>query len=59
MPRGTTLRNIRIDDARWDTLGEIAAAECKDRSALVRDMIDVLIDGYDWDAITPPTDPQR
>lgn len=46
--KGTTLRNIRIDDERWDALGEVAEAEGTDRSALIRAMIDEKV------AITPP-----
>lgn len=45
MPRGTTLRNVRIDDARWDALGEVAEEQATDRSKLIRDMIDVLLEG--------------
>ena len=47
MPRGTTLRNVRIDDERWDALGEAATAEGRDRSAVIRDMIDVYLEGLD------------
>lgn len=43
MPRGTTLRNVRIDDDRWKRLGEYAESHDTDRSALIRDMIDELI----------------
>lgn len=43
MPRGTTLRNVRIDDARWVALGEVADEEGTDRSKLIRDMIDALL----------------
>lgn len=39
-PRGTTLRNVRIDDDRWQALGELATDEGTDRSALIRQMID-------------------
>lgn len=42
MARGTTLRNIRIDDERWQALGEIAADNDTDRSAMIRDWIDSL-----------------
>lgn len=45
MPRGTTLRNVRIDDERWDALGEAAEAEGSDRSAVIRDMIDAYLEG--------------
>lgn len=49
-PKGTTLRNIRIDDDRWDALGEAAAIEGRDRSAVIRDLID--------EYLMPPPDPQ-
>jgi hypothetical protein len=42
MPRGTTLRNVRVDDDRWDALETAAAADALDRSAAIR----ALIDGY-------------
>lgn len=42
MPRGTTLRNIRVDDERWHFLREYAEARNTDRSALFRDWIDSL-----------------
>lgn len=48
MARGTTLRNIRIDDGRWRLLGQAAQLEDTDRSQLIRDMIDVYLEGYDW-----------
>lgn len=48
-PRGTTLRNVRIDDERWDWLGRAADAEGTDRSKLIRDMIDVFLEGYDFE----------
>lgn len=47
MARGTTLRSIRIDDDRWVALGEAAEAEGRDRSAVIRDMIDVYLEGLD------------
>lgn len=40
MARGTTLRNVRIDDERWAALGDAAAAEGRDRSAVIRDLVD-------------------
>jgi predicted transcriptional regulator len=43
MSRGTTLRNIRLDDERWNALGAIAEAEGTDRTALLRDLIDERI----------------
>ena len=49
MSRGTKMRNVRVDDARWAALGDIAERDGKDRSALIRDMIDQLIEGYDPD----------
>lgn len=42
MPRGTTLRNVRVDDDRWEALEKAAAAADLDRSAVIR----ALIDGY-------------
>jgi hypothetical protein len=42
MPRGTTLRNIRVDDERWTFLDEYAKAHGTDRSALFREWIDSL-----------------
>lgn len=47
MPRGTTLRNVRLDDDRWQALGDAAEAEGKDRSKLIRDMIDVYLEGLE------------
>lgn len=46
-PRGTTLRNVRIDDERWEALGDAAEAEGRDRSAVIRDLIDAYIEGRD------------
>lgn len=43
MPRGTTLRNVRIDDERWEALREIAEEGATTRSELIRDMIDERI----------------
>lgn len=40
--RGTTHRNIRIDDERWAAFGEIAEERGTDRSAMVRAWIDEL-----------------
>lgn len=40
MARGTTLRNVRIDDDRWQALGEVADRIDSDRSAIIRDLID-------------------
>lgn len=48
----TPLRNVRIDDERWEWLGRAAQAEGSDRSALIRGMIDVYLEGLD--DITPP-----
>jgi len=42
MPRGTTLRNVRIDDERWHALGKIAEENETDRSAMIREWIDEL-----------------
>lgn len=47
MPRGTTLRNIRIDDERWNALREAAEEQGTDASKVIRDMIDVYLDGRD------------
>lgn len=44
MARGTTLRNVRIDDGRWKALGEVAGARDTDRSKLIRDMIDAFLE---------------
>lgn len=43
MPRGTTLRNIRIDDDRWNALREAAEQRGTDASKVIRDMIDVYL----------------
>lgn len=42
MPRGTTLRNVRIDGERWDAFAAAVAADSLDRSTAIR----ALIDGY-------------
>lgn len=42
MPRGTKLRNIRIDDERWEAFGEIAEQRETDRTAMIREWIDEL-----------------
>lgn len=40
-PKGTTLRNVRIDDERWTALLDIAKEHgLKDRSELIRAWID-------------------
>jgi predicted DNA-binding ribbon-helix-helix protein len=43
MSRGTTKRNVRIDDARWAALEQIAKDEGTDRSTVLRDLIDERI----------------
>lgn len=53
MGRGTTLRNVRIDDERWEGLLVVAEAEGSDRSQVIRDMIDVKLDAH---GIAPPAD---
>lgn len=52
MPRGTKLRNIRIDDERWEAFGEIAEQRETDRTAMIREWIDEL-----RGVMTPPTQP--
>lgn len=47
MGRGTTLRNVRIDDERWEALGAAAGAEGRDRSAVIRELIDEYLEGRD------------
>lgn len=39
MPRGTTLRNIRIDDQLWEAAKQKATAEGRDVSAVVRELL--------------------
>lgn len=43
-PRGTTLRNVRIDEQRWEAFKEACADEGTDASKQIRDMIDVWLD---------------
>lgn len=45
MPRGTTLRNFRCDDDRWEAFLTACAEEGTDASKRIRDMIDVWLDG--------------
>ena len=45
MPRGTTLRNFRCDDERWQAFLEACKEEGTDASAQIRDMIDVWLEG--------------
>lgn len=47
MPRGTTLRNVRVDDARWNALREAAEQQGTDASKVIRDMIDVYLAALD------------
>lgn len=44
-PRGTTLRNVRIDDERWQEFLEACAEEGTNASAQIRAMIDVWLEG--------------
>lgn len=52
-PRGTTLRNFRCDDERW----QLFLATCKgfdtDASAQIREMIDLFLDA---NGVAPPAD---
>lgn len=43
MPRGTTLRNIRVDNDRWQAFGEKTERDGTDRSAMIRDWIDAYV----------------
>lgn len=45
MPRGTTLRNFRCDDERWDEFLAACVADGTDASKQIRDMIDVWLEG--------------
>jgi hypothetical protein len=47
MPRGTTLRNVRIDDDRWNALRDAAEQQGTDASKVIREMIDVYLAGLD------------
>lgn len=42
MPRGTTLRNVRVSDDLWEWLEKRAARDGIDRSVAIR----ALIEGY-------------
>jgi hypothetical protein len=44
-PRGTTLRNFRCDDERWEDFLVACAEEGTDASKQIRDMIDVWLEG--------------
>jgi hypothetical protein len=44
-PRGTTLRNFRCEDERWDDFLAACAEEGTDASKQIRDMIDVWLEG--------------
>lgn len=39
MPRGTTLRNVRIDDDLWEAAQAKAEAEGRDVSKVVRELL--------------------
>jgi hypothetical protein len=39
MPRGTTLRNVRIDDELWSAAKTKAAAEGSDVSTVLRELL--------------------
>lgn len=45
MPRGTTLRNFRCDDDRWQAFLAACGEEATDASAQIRAMIDVWLEG--------------
>jgi predicted transcriptional regulator len=45
--RGTARQTIRVDELRWERLGEIAEKRGTDRSALIRDKIDQIIEEDD------------
>lgn len=45
MARGTTLRNFRCDNRRWEAFLAACAAEGTDASKQLRDMIDVWLEG--------------
>lgn len=45
MARGTTLRNFRCDDERWEAFLEACNDEDTDASKQIRDMIDVWLEG--------------
>lgn len=47
MGRGTTLRNFRCDDDRWEAFLEACREEGTDASAQIRGMIDVWLEGLD------------
>lgn len=47
MARGTTLRNFRCDDERWDAFLAACGEEGTDASRQLRDMIDVWLEGRD------------
>lgn len=53
MPPGTTLRNFRCDDERW----QVFLAACRkydtDASSQIREMIDLFLDA---NGIAPPAD---
>ncbi len=43
MARGTTLRNVRIDDELWERLRVVADARGTDRSEVIRAALDVAL----------------
>jgi hypothetical protein len=47
MARGTTLRNFRCDDDRWQDFLDACAEEGTDASKQIRDMIDIWLEGRD------------
>lgn len=47
MPPGTTLRNFRCDDDRWQAFLEACGEDDTDASKQIRDMIDVWLEGRD------------
>ena len=45
MPRGTTLRNVRIDDELWQAAQERAATEQLNVSEVIRELLQRWVDG--------------
>lgn len=43
MPRGTTLRNVRIDDDLWTAAQDKAASEGRNVSEVVRELLSTYI----------------
>lgn len=45
MARGTTLRNFRCDDPRWDAFTDACAEDGTDASKQIRELIDGWLKG--------------